>query len=184
MRRLFIITALIFCCGQSAFASHTDYEILDQKNIGACTEYAVNTCIDIMGEPTKINPLTAYKALNNDGNQNITDTLNYYVSQGAISAYTKITPSAIEIDKYLEMEIPVIVVTWQDAEDWRDGIITVNSMEFLGTHASVIVEKTQDYYVGVNSWGKNWGFAGHYRLYNPCIIGSAFVIEPKENVIF
>ena len=69
----------------------------------------------------------------------------------------KITPSAINIDQYLEHDIPVVIVTWHNSKDWMDGDITAEVMEFYGTHASVLEKKEDNYYVGVNSWGGKLG---------------------------
>ena len=107
-----------------------EYKILDQGRLNACTEYAVTTCIDIMGEPTIVNPITAYNKLSADGYNDITETLQYYKEVGAIDNYTKITPSAININQYLEHDIPVVIVTWHNGKDWIDGDITAEDRNF------------------------------------------------------
>lgn len=178
--KAFVIVACLLLGSSSAYGA--DYQITNQGNLNACTECAVTTCIDIMGEPAEVNPAKAFKALNADGYQCITETLDYYVSAGAIISYERILKA--DIDAHLEAGEPVIVVTWHDAADWTDGDITSENSEFYGTHASVLIEKTPEYYIGVNSWGENWGFDGFYHLHDIRIVGAAFVIEVKENVIF
>ena len=181
MKKLLLVAIALLLTTQPAFAG-SDYEILNQGNLNACTEYAVTTCIDIMGEPTDIDPKQVYRRLSADGYNCITETLDYYVSNGAIESYIKITPSAI--DTYLEAGTPVIAITWQDAEDWRDGEITVPNLVFVGTHASVLIGKEDGVYTGVNSWGAEWGNDGLYHLYDLNIIGSAYVNEPNQIDIY
>ena len=181
MKKLPLVAITLLLTTQPVFAG-SDYEILNQGSLNACTEYAVTTCIDIMGEPTDIDPVEAYYDLNGDNYQDITETLDYYVSHGAIESYIKITPSAI--DTYLEAGTPVIAITWQDAEDWRDGEITVPELDFYGTHATVLIGKEGGVYTGVNSWGAEWGNGGLYRLYDLNIMGSAYVIELNQTEIY
>lgn len=181
MKKPLLVAIALLLTTQPVFAG-ADYKILNQSNLNACTEYAVTTCIDVMGEPTDIDPKQAYYDLNDDGQQWLSETLDYYVSQGAITAYKRL-PKA-DIDAHLEAGEPVIVVTWHDADDWTDGDITSENSEFYGTHASVLIEKTPEYYIGVNSWGENWGYDGIYHLHDIRIVGAAFTIEVKENVIF
>lgn len=179
MRKIILI--LLVCLFPMA-AHAGEYEILNQGRLNACTEYAVTTCIDIMGEPTDIDPKKAYRYLNADGYQCITDTLAYYIIKGAIESYTQITPGAI--DAMLDDDIPVIVITWQDEDDWIDGDITVDKKEFYGTHASVLIGRTEEYYIGINSWGENWGYGGLYHLYSLYIVGEAYTIEPSLKSIY
>lgn len=181
MKKLLLVAIALLLTTQPVFAG-SDYKILNQGNLNACTEYAVTTCIDIMGEPTDIDPKQVYRQLSADGHNCITETLDYYVGNGAIESYIKITPSAI--DAYLEVGTPVIAITWQDAEDWRDGEITVPKLIFVGTHASVLIGKEGKVYTGVNSWGAEWGNDGLYHLHGLNIIGSAYAIEPNQIDIY
>ena len=182
MRKFVFVLMMVICCTQFAFSG--EYKVLDQGRLNACTEYAVTACIDIMGEPTSINPITAYNKLSADGYNDITETLQYYKEIGAIDNYMKITPSAININQYLEHDIPVVIVTWHNGKDWIDGDITAEDRNFYGNHASVLEKKEANYYVGVNSWGENCGYGGKYHLYDLSIIGSAYIIVPKEEVVF
>ena len=181
MKKLLLVAIALLLTTQPVFAG-SDYKILNQGNLNACTEYAVTTCIDVMGEPTDIDPKRAYYDLNDDNYQDIAETLDYYVSKGAIESYTKITMA--EIDAYLETGTPVIFCSWIDAEDWADGEITVPELDFYGTHVTVLIGKEDGVYAGINSWGTEWGNDGLYHLYDLNIMGSAYVIELNQTEIY
>ena len=150
------------------------YEVLNQGERPACMVYAVETCIDVMGEPSDIGVDKAICDI--DGNLgNDKAVLDYYVSRGAITSYEL-------VDRITEY--PVIVITWIDFDDWEDGKIKGNKLIYTTLHASVLTGRTGKYYTGVNSWGREWGFDGHYRLYNYQIVRRVWKITLPDAEIW
>ena len=160
-----------------------DYKILDQGQRRACVVYAVETYIDIVGEPSDIGVDKAIKDLGKDATDPA-KVLPYYVSSGAITGFERIHGIS-EIDTALETS-PVLLMTWTDLTDWKDGNITVPQKRFKFLHATVLISKGE-YYTGVNSWGENWGFNGHYRMDIESIkyiIAGAYVLALPEAVVW
>ena len=160
-----------------------DYKILNQGQRRACVVYAMETYIDVVGLPSDIG---VDKAINDLGQskEDIHAVLEYYTSRGAITGFTKLD-GIEEIDTALETS-PVLLVTWTDLSDWKDGNITVPQRRFKYLHATVLISKG-DYYLGVNSWGKNYGFDGHYRVDTESlkyIVGAAYILTLPEAVIW
>lgn len=152
----------------------TEYKVLNQGDRPACMIYAVETCIDVLGDPSHIGADKAYIDLGEDS-KDAEKVLDYYTSQGAIEGYERIE----EITDF-----PVIIITWMDMTDWRDGSITVPKRVFRNLHATVLIGREDDYYIGVNSWGRTWGYGGRYRLYDLSIIGKAYRLIMPEAVIW
>ena len=154
-----------------------DYKVLKQEG-RSCTVYAVETYIDIVGNPAKVGAKKAIKALGKDIGD-VRNVISYYVSQGAVAGFEKID----NIDEYIG-DFPILVITWVDVNDWQDGDITVPGMVFTDLHATVLIEKNDEYYTGVNSWGTKWGYDGLYHLYSTIPIGSAYILTVPEAVVW
>lgn len=81
----------------------------------------------------------------------------------------------------------IIIATRLSQDNWQDGILQTDTDIVTERHASYLIgfdeiteiDGRKDYYIGVNSWGEQWGFAGKYYMrYNfaPSIL-DAFVFE-------
>lgn len=149
----------------------SDYKVLNQGRTPTCLPSAVNTYIDIVGEPCDLDPYTIYREFG--GPQSPHKLLDYYIEKGVIVSWKYIPRS--EIEEQLKKS-PVMVVILFNRSDWWDGIIE-GSETHKGKHAAVLISKGSDYYLGVNSWGVNWGFDGHFRLYDINVVNVAYVLE-------
>jgi len=170
MRKIILI--LLVCLFPMAVQAE-EYKILNQGNLPACTAYAIATWFDIVGDP-EIDPVELYNSVNTDGVDgiNAVETLNYLISQGAITAW-EVVPKE-DIPAALE-ESPLLLSTFTDKRDWKDGNITKDG-DIMSLHMTVLTGYNGKYYTGINSWGSNWGFGGKYHLYNTNAIFEAFKI--------
>jgi hypothetical protein len=104
-------------------------------------------------------------------------------SYGAINAdeiasrYKIATYSAIEYDedtlKYLlTNDHVVIIATELTRNDWADGVIQNEPEETTEGHMTYLysfneideINGARGYYIGINSWGEEWGFNGSYYM--------------------
>ena len=97
-----------------------DYKVLNQGHVRSCVICAVETYIDVVGDPSDVGVRRAVRDLGKGMGENET-VLNYYLSKGAITGFECVD----EIT-----EFPVLVITWMDIADWQDGDITVPGMVF------------------------------------------------------
>lgn len=108
----------------------------------------------------------------------------------AAETYKIATYSAIDYTQFKDCIIKkhvIIIGTALDRENWKDGILEAGENSTTDGHGTWLFDFDEiteingltEYYVGVNTWGGDWGFDGKYYMkynYAPFILW-AYTVE-------